>query len=84
MITCKECIESLRPDDPRVRSGRYMMCGCDYCNKPTYYREIESANRETIIERQDLRPIKSEVNHILNKINTHIDASKSKRKHIYK
>jgi len=27
---------------------------------------------------QDLRPIKSEVNHILNKINTHINASKKR------
>jgi len=32
----------MKPDDPRVRSGKYMMCGCDYCNKPSYYRELET------------------------------------------
>ena len=52
MITCNQCIERMKPDDPRVRSGTYHMCGCDYCNKPTYYRELEKKKEE------------SEVNHI--------------------
>lgn len=42
MITCRECIERLKPDDPRVKSGRYHLCGCDYCNKPSYFRELEN------------------------------------------
>ncbi len=41
MITCKECKERIRPDDPTVKSGRYHLCSCDYCGKPSYYREIE-------------------------------------------
>lgn len=46
MITCAECIEKLKPDDPRIRSGKYMRCGCDYCDKPTYFRELESIRSE--------------------------------------
>lgn len=42
MITCSECIEGLLPDDPRIRSGEYGLCGCDYCDKPNYFRELES------------------------------------------
>ena len=42
MITCRECIENLKPDDPRVPVGRYHQSTCDcYCNKPIYYRELE-------------------------------------------
>ena len=41
MITCNECIERMKPDDPRVKSGRYHLCGCDYCNKEPYFRELE-------------------------------------------
>ena len=42
MLTCRECIERLRPDDPRIPTGRYHQSSCDfYCNKPTYYREVE-------------------------------------------
>lgn len=39
MITCVECLERLYPEDPRVRSGGH--CGCDYCDRPSSYREIE-------------------------------------------
>ena len=50
MISCAECIESIKfIEDPRRRSGKYHMCSCDYCNKPTYYRELEAnldANKE--------------------------------------
>ncbi|KKL04653.1 hypothetical protein LCGC14_2613940 [marine sediment metagenome] len=48
MITCAECIERMKPDDPRIRSGRYRMCGCDYCNKPTYLRELEEEKPQVI------------------------------------
>ncbi len=53
MITCAECIERMKPDDPHVRSGKYHMCGCDYCNKPSYYRELESQSppEQVIIHR---------------------------------
>ena len=48
MIPCSECLERFKSwgDDPRVRSGRYMKCGCDYCDKPTYYRELEARQLE--------------------------------------
>ena len=58
MLLCSECIQSLYPDDPRVRSGRYMRCGCDYCDKPTYYRELESQSppEQVIVHRHsDMR-----------------------------
>ncbi len=41
MITCKECLERMYPDDPGVKSGRYHLCSCDYCGKPDIDREIE-------------------------------------------
>ncbi len=55
MITCKECIENMKPlDDPRVRSGIYRRSYCEhYCSKPTYYRELEQimeTRTETIIK----------------------------------
>ena len=53
MITCCECIKSLRPDDPRVPTGRYHHSTCDYfCDKPDCDREIE---RQTVIS--EPRPI---------------------------
>ena len=42
IITCKVCLENLYPEDPRVRTGRYHMNSCDYCEKSTYDREIEA------------------------------------------
>ena len=48
MITCRECIGRLKPDDPRKRSGKYRLCGCDYCNKPSYYRELEEQEPSSI------------------------------------
>ena len=41
MITCAECKARLYPDDPTVKSGAYHLCGCNYCAKPSYYRELE-------------------------------------------
>ena len=41
MITCRECEERMYPESPKVKSGRYHLCGCNYCGKPTYYRELE-------------------------------------------
>jgi len=42
MLSCRECIERLRPDDPRIPTGRYHQSSCDfYCNKPTRYRDLE-------------------------------------------
>ncbi len=48
MITCKECIEHFKSwgDDPKVKTGRNHLCGCDYCNKPIYYREFEIIKSE--------------------------------------
>ena len=51
LITCVECIERLRViGDPRIRSGKYNMCSCDYCSKPTYYREIEAEKKPQVVE----------------------------------
>ena len=51
MITCADCRQRLLPDDPRIRSGKYHLSGCDYyCNKPDYYREIEAEREPQIIE----------------------------------
>ncbi len=46
MITCEECIQKMYPDDPRVKSGHYHLCDCDYCDKLTYYRELEQSKSE--------------------------------------
>jgi len=81
MITCKECIERFKNwgDDPRVKSGRYHLSGCDYCDKPTYYRELEIIKSEI----QPIfrpRPVDREIDqlkagyiHLQNKLNTLID-----------
>ena len=58
MITCAECIKSLRPDDPRVKSGKYGMCGCDYCDKPDDLREREC---ELILLREKITKLENEV-----------------------
>jgi len=42
MISCADCAEGMYPHDPRVKYGKYRLCGCDYCNKPSYYRELEA------------------------------------------
>ncbi len=39
LITCAECLERLYPEDPRVITDGH--CGCYYCSKPFYYRELE-------------------------------------------
>ena len=39
MITCRDCIKDCYPIDPRVKSGRYHLCSCDYCGKPQYNRD---------------------------------------------
>ncbi len=71
MITCQECLEKMKPDDPRVPTGRYHHSSCDYfCNKPTYYKEIEKAIPEI-----QLRAV---VMHLQSKFNTHIDISKKR------
>ena len=50
MITCADCIRRLYPDDPRVKSGSYHLSGCDYCNKPKYFRDTEQQKHTRIIE----------------------------------
>jgi len=92
MITCRECIESLKPDDPRVRSGRYGRCGCDYCNKPSYYRELEEEqptevthrhiNYNSSLDRKQWDRIEQAIHQIYyldKKLNDHLD----KRKKVY-
>jgi len=50
LITCADCIRRLYPDDPRVKSGRYHLSGCQYCNKPQYFRNTEQQEHTQIIE----------------------------------
>jgi len=77
LITCNECIERLKSwgDDPRVKSGRYCLSGCDYCDKPTYYRELETIKSE-IKPVFKPRPVDKEIDqlkagylHLQNKLN---------------
>ena len=51
MITCSECIQELYPDDPRVKSGRYHLCDCDYCSKSDYYRGLEQQQAKPFVPR---------------------------------
>ena len=72
------------PDDPRVKSGRYNMCGCDYCYKPQYYRDLELPKPEPEIpDIIEIRQLKYQVEqakagylHLQNKLNEHLDRKK--------
>jgi len=92
MITCQECIDRLGPDDPRIRSGRYMKCGCDYCDKPDYYRDLEVLNQQpseqTIIHRYSnmgrqefdlLQQTVLKAEYLAQKLTEHIEASKKRK-----
>ncbi len=51
MITCKECKLRLLPEDPSVPTGIYHHSSCDYfCDKPTYYRDLETKNEPQVVE----------------------------------
>ena len=83
VISCRECIENLKPDDPRVRSGRYGLCGCDYCNKPTYYIELEEKRKEPTLRippehklYRELQQLKGLTLHLQRKLNEHLDKKK--------
>jgi len=67
MITCKECKERLYPEDPTIRTPRWIggkmilyasPSNCEICSKPTYYRELEEetgeelSNKESIVYRK--------------------------------
>ena len=83
MITCNECIDRMKPDDPRVKSGKYHLCGCDYCNKPTYYRDLETIKSEiqpVFRPRpvdKDIDQLKAGFIHLQNKLNEYIDKNKN-------
>ena len=86
MITCSECIAKLKSwgDDPRTKSGRYHMCGCDYCSKPQYFRDLEQPKSE-IQPVFKPRPVDREIDqlkggfiHIQNKLNEHLDRKKGR------
>ena len=39
------------PEDPSIPVGRYHHSTCDYfCNKPSYYREIEEGEPHQVVE----------------------------------
>jgi hypothetical protein len=92
MITCRECIQRLYPDDPRVKSGKYNMSACEhYCSKPQYYRDLELPKPEPEIpDTLALRQLKYQVEqarsgylYLQNKINEHLDKSKKKTDDMY-
>ena len=87
MITCQECIERMKPNDPRVKSGRYYLCGCDYCNKPHYFRELEQTKpKPEIPDIAKVSQLQSHVEqaragylYLQNKLNKHLDKKKRSR-----
>jgi len=88
MISCNECRERFKSwgDSPDIKSGRYHLSGCDYCDKPQYYRDIEQPKPEPEIpDIPEVRQLKYQVEqakagylHLQNKLNKHLDKSKSK------
>jgi hypothetical protein len=87
MISCKECKERLYPEDPTIRVGKYHLSTCEhYCNKPDYYREIETIKSE-IQPVFKPRPVDKEIDqlkagyiHLQNKLNEHLDKKINKDK----
>ena len=91
MFTCEECTQRMYPDDPRIRTGRYNLSGCDYCNKPSIYRELElkqPPQEQVIIHRHSnmgkqefalLQQLRREVTYLQNKVNEHSGISKRSR-----
>jgi len=84
VISCKECKRRLYPEDPSLPVGPYHHSTCDYfCNKPTYYRELEltkvdvkqPTNKELL---DKLHRIEVLMNDLENRLNRHIDFSKKK------
>jgi len=93
-MTCEECINRFASwgDNPRVKSGRYHLSGCDYCNKPYSERELEQLknNVELINATHEIpnilevRQLKYQVEqakagylHLQNKLNEHLDKAKN-------
>ena len=84
MLSCAECKERLYPSDPTIRVGRYHLSTCEhYCNKPTYYRELEQSKSE-IQPVFKPRPVDKEIDqlkagyiHLQSKLNEHLDKSKT-------
>ncbi len=78
MFTCHDCIDRFKSwgDDPKVKSGRYGLSGCDYCNKPAYYRELERrtpASIEPIVKNVSYKVIeqmKGQIQYLKQKIQT--------------
>ena len=86
MISCEECIERMYPDNPRVKSGRYHLSGCDYCNKPYSLRKIEMPEPE-IPDSIEIRQLRHQVIqaragflYLQKKLNEHLDKGKNKDK----
>ena len=91
-MTCEECINRFASwgDNPRVKSGRYHLSGCDYCNKPYSEREQLKNNVELINATHEIpnilevRQLKYQVEqakagylHLQNKLNEHLDKAKN-------
>jgi len=83
-MNCEDCIRYLYPDDPRVKAGRYGICGCDYCNKPQYERDNELPKpTPEIPEPLEVKQLRHQIDqtkagflHLQNKFNEHLDKKK--------
>jgi len=72
------------PEDPRVKSGRYHLCSCDYCDKPDRTPEQPKPEPE-IPDTLEVRQLKYQVEqakagylHLQNKLEEHLKLGKNK------
>jgi len=76
------------PTDPRIKSGIYHLCCCDYCDKPDYYRDIEQPKSEPEIPdipevnrlKYQAEQAKAGYLHLQNKLEEHINKGQNKDK----
>ena len=69
MTTCLQCISDFHPDDPRVKSGKYHLSGCDFCTID--YSLMDSGELEEVYQRLSL---------ISKKLSGQVDGLASKKK----
>ena len=95
-MTCEECINRFASwgDNPRVKSGRYHLRGCDYCNKPQSERELEQLKNDVDIIKAteipnipEVRQLKYQIEqakagylHLQSKLKEHITKAQDKNK----
>ncbi len=73
-----ECAELIYPENPEAGSSK-MRCLCDGCYAYAYPKDIPQP-REKPVSNNAINELKCKFVYLQNKINSHIDASKRKRK----